>query len=48
MASLDTLSLTASEISGDQLDSVDGGIVPVIIVGLAAFDVGLWTYILTH
>lgn len=48
MASLDTLSTFGSELTAAQLDDVDGGFVMLIIVGLAAFDAGLWTYIATR
>ena len=48
MNSLDTLSTFGAELTGDQMESVDGGLVWLLIAGLAAFDAGLWTYIGTH
>lgn len=46
MASLDTLSTFGSELTAEQLDDVDGGLLPLIIV-LVVFDVALWGYILS-
>jgi hypothetical protein len=48
MTSLTTLSTLGAELSGEQLNDVDGGFVMLVILGLAAFDAGLWTYIATR
>jgi hypothetical protein len=46
--SLDTLSTVGHELSAAQLDNVDGGLVFLVIAGLALADGVLWGYILTH
>ena len=45
MTSLDTLAMVGTELSGEQLNDVDGGLLPLIIA-LAVFDAALWGYIL--
>jgi hypothetical protein len=45
--SFDTLSTVSTELSPEQLDQVDGGLLPVIAV-LALADGILWGYIVTH
>ncbi len=45
MTSLDTLSMVGTELTGEQLNDVDGGLLPLIIA-LAVFDAALWGYIL--
>ncbi|MBA3380092.1 MAG: class IIb bacteriocin, lactobin A/cerein 7B family [Chloroflexia bacterium] len=44
MTALDTLSTFGSELTAEQLDHVDGGLLPLIIA-LAVFDAVLWGYI---
>jgi lactobin A/cerein 7B family class IIb bacteriocin len=47
--SLETLSTLGTELSGTQLETVDGGILPLVAIALlAGFDAGLWGYIVTH
>ncbi|MGD9711564.1 MAG: hypothetical protein AB7V46_05790 [Thermomicrobiales bacterium] len=46
MNSLDSLAASSTELSAHQLDQVDGGLLPLILV-LAAFDIALWGYILS-
>jgi lactobin A/cerein 7B family class IIb bacteriocin len=46
MTSLDTLSMVGAELTGEQLNDVDGGLLPLIIA-LAVFDAALWGYILS-
>jgi hypothetical protein len=48
MVSLDTLSASGFELSTEQLNDVDGGLVWFFIAGLAVFDVVLWGHILTR
>jgi lactobin A/cerein 7B family class IIb bacteriocin len=47
--SLETLNTLGTELSGTQLETVDGGAIPLLIIAaLAGFDAGLWGYIRTH
>ncbi len=47
--SLNSLTTLGTELSGDQLDAVDGGLIPLLIIAaLAGFDAGLWGYILSR
>lgn len=43
-----SLATVGTELTSDQLDSVDGGFVILIIAALAGFDAGLWGYILSR
>lgn len=42
MTSLDTLSTSNSELTGEQLERVDGGLVWVVIGGLVLLDAYIW------
>lgn len=41
MTSFDTLSILGTELSGEQLDVVDGGIVPVLIAMALGYAIGV-------
>jgi len=47
MATLNNLSTVGTELTTNQLDEIDGGLVPLLvygaIVGLAALDVYIWS-----
>lgn len=48
--SLDSLNTFGTELSGDQLAAVDGGLAPLVaaaIWGLAGFDIVIWGAILS-
>lgn len=47
MTSFDTFSTISTELTQEQLDQVDGGLLPLIAV-LALADGILWGYIATH
>ena len=47
MNALDTLSTFGTELSGEQLEAVDGGLLPIIFA-LAVADGILWGYIMSH
>ena len=44
--SFDTLATLGTELTTEQLDDIDGGMVLLIIAGLALVDGALWGYIL--
>ncbi len=47
--SLNSLGTLGTELTSDQLETVDGGLIPLLIIAaLAGFDAGLWGYIATH
>lgn len=42
MANLSNLSSVGNELTTQQLDEVDGGLVPIIIGGLVLLDIYIW------
>ena len=46
--SFGTLSTLGTELTAEQLNEIDGGLVMLVIAGLALVDGALWGYILNH